>query len=255
MAVLIDTDIPCRGGANNYLGIGLDPAKQLLDKPSTTVRTVIPTSRGKEPSNSLSKLLRIGDRGMWVQLDILNRASIDAAVVRLQDVLGDEGIDVLVNNAGIQLVEPGWTSGTTMLQRTLETNVTAVDNITRALLPLLRKEQQKKIVNLTSTVGSMTLASDFAAIPSPSYKISKAALDMMTVQYALNSKGAGFIATCISPGWLMTDMGGANAHLSPEVGVRQTIKIIEELSSKENGVFKDIFVDGHPTYSGKNAPW
>jgi len=95
------------------------------------------------------------------------------------------------------------------LEKTLDTNVIAVHKVTSAFLPLLSKGNAKKIINISSTLGSMAEKDYSALAPFPSYKISKAALNMLTVQYSMELGPKGFIVLCLSPGWLQTDLGGS----------------------------------------------
>jgi len=134
--------------------------------------------------------------------------------------------------------------------------------VTQAFLPLLEKGTLKKIVNITSTLGSMTLAEGFQQSPSVAYKVSKAALNMLTVQYALQQGKAGFTVFGISPGWLKTDMGGVDyADLEVEVGAKAVLDKVFGAKGEDNGTFMNILVEGYEDsstvnkYDGRNAPW
>lgn len=135
------------------------------------------------------------------------------------------------------------------LQSTLETNVS------RALLPLLQQGREKKIVNITSTLGAMGPKDYTKLMPLSSYRISKAALSMLTIQYSVDLESKGFTVFCISPGWLRTDLSGPSADLAPNVGAKATMDIISNSTKDHNGVFRDIFVAGEQLYDGENPPW
>jgi len=141
------------------------------------------------------------------------------------------------------------------LQSTLETNVVAVHNVSSTFIPLLQQGKHKKIVNVTSTLGSIGLNDYTKMMPMSSYKISKTALNMLTVQYANGLESQGFTVFCISPGWLRTDLGGPDADLASDVGARATMDIIYNSTRKDNGAFRDIFVAGEQMYKGEDPPW
>lgn len=183
-----------------------------------------------------------------------DQSSINTATDQVTQELGGKGLDVLINNAGIQSRESGGAIRTEVLNEVLHTNVTSVHMVSSAFLPLLRKGN-KKIVNITSTLGSIAMVENFKAAPIPSYKISKSALNMLTVQYSMQLRGEGFTVFAISPGWLKTDLGGAYADLEPETGAKATMDIIYNLTTNDNGSFRNIHVPGNSTYDGTNPPW
>jgi len=236
-------------------GIGLELVKQLLQQPPATVSTVLATGRGSSPSAALAELIAgSGGRAHYVPLDVTSKAGIQAAVAQSKGVLGDKGLDVLVNNAGIA---PSDSKEETFsgLKSALDTNVIAVADVTDAFLPLLRQGKEKKIVNISSPMGSLNLASYTRKMPAASYKLSKAALNMLTVQYAQILEAEGFTVFAQSPGWLKTDMGGAGADLDAAVGVKSILSTIYTSTKADNGAFRNIHVEGYQNYDGKNLPW
>lgn len=250
-------------------GLGLELVKQLLLLPSTTIDTIYATSRTASPLEPLSRLITASkNRIRHVQLDVTDPTSITAAADQVTRLSEGKGLDILINNAGTQSERRGRTSAMSLsdLEFTMRINVTGVHLVTSAFLPLLKaaksnnnnsNSQTKKIVNITSTLGSITWShkSDIASVPA--YKISKAALNMLTVQYATELAAQNFTVFAISPGWLQTDLGGGYAHLTPEQGAREVVRIVLEATpEKDNGVFRDICVPGFGgTYSGVNPPW
>ncbi|PYH97416.1 NAD(P)-binding protein [Aspergillus ellipticus CBS 707.79] len=127
-------------------------------------------------------------------------------------------------------------------EKTLRVNVSGPHVTTRSFLPLLRKGLSKKIINMQT----------FVNYPAPSYKISKAALNMMTVLYSQSLEEEGFTVICISPGWLKTDMGGSDADLSVESGAEATLNVIIKTDKEGNGRFFNIYVPGWEMNSGLN---
>jgi len=161
----------------------------------------------------------------------------------------------LINNAGILVIENNGPCDMHALQSTLETNVVAVYNVSSTFIPLLQQGKQKKIVNITSTLGSVGLNDYFKMMPMSSYKISKTALNMLTVQYANDLDSKGFTVFGINPGWLRTDLGGSDADLAPDIGAKATMDIIYNSTKKDNGASRNIFVAGEQVYNGENPPW
>ncbi|RAO66811.1 uncharacterized protein BHQ10_002823 [Talaromyces amestolkiae] len=246
-------------------GLGLELVKQLLLLPPTTISTIYATSRTSSPPEPLSRVITASNhRVRHVQLDVTDPASITAAADQVTRLSEGKGLDILINNAGTQSERPSSTSGMSLsdLESTMRINVTGVHLVTTAFLPLLKasktnSSQTKKIVNITSTLGSITWSHKSDIAPVPAYKISKAALNMLTVQYATELAPKKFTVFAISPGWLQTDLGGGYAHLKPEEGAREVVRILLEAThEKDNGVFRDICVKGFGgTYSGVNPPW
>ena len=237
-------------------GLGLELVKQLLLAPPSSVSTIIATSRNASPSPALEKEIRDSKgRVHYVQLDVNDKENIHSVFQQANHILEGRGLDVLINNAGTSTFEKDGVRDMHALESTLGTNVVAVHNVSSALLPLLEQGKQKKIVNITSTLGSMAMNNYFKIMPLPSYKISKAALNMLTVQYSNDLESKGFIVFCISPGWLRTDLGGPNADLAPDVGAKATMDVIYNSTKDDNGAFRNIFVEGEQNYTGENPPW
>ncbi|EEA22646.1 hypothetical protein TMatcc_001486 [Talaromyces marneffei ATCC 18224] len=242
-------------------GLGLALVQQLLALPPTTIGTIYATSRSVSPPDALSKLISSSgnNRLKHVQLDVTDPASVTAAATQVSQLSDGRGLDILINNAGTQSERHGRTSAMSLsdFEFTMRLNVTGVHLVTAAFLPLLKAAKGRKIVNITSTLGSIGWShkSDIASVPA--YKVSKAALNMLTVQYASELAAQNFTVFAISPGWLQTDLGGGYAHLRPGVGAREVVRIMLEATPEEdNGVFRDICVEGFGgTYSGVNPPW
>lgn len=168
---------------------------------------------------------------------------------------------MLINNAGIQIPDAAASQmSTDSLEKTFSTNVASVHRVTSTFLPLLMKGREKKIVNITTTFGSIGLnvggtLGNFLS----SYKISKAALNMLTVQWANELESNAFTVFAVSLGWLQTSLGGtdhADAHFTASQGARATVDIImSSEAGKDNGAFRDIYIEGSNLYTGKNPPW
>lgn len=169
--------------------------------------------------------------------------------------LDGAGLDVLINNAGIQIHEPEGVTKMHALEETLQVNTIGVHRVSSAFLSLLGKGKPKKLVNMSSALGSMHEKDFSAEAPLASYKVSKAALNMITVYYALELKPKGYTVFCLTPGWLRTDMRRSVAHLEPEVGAKEVVRIVEHATPEDIGKFLQINVPCWDIYHGGEIEW
>ncbi|GAB1311030.1 C-factor [Madurella fahalii] len=241
-------------------GFGLALVRELVSLPTSQVGKVIGTVRGDVPP-ALSELVQQSSgRVAVVKLDVTDQASIKKAAAEVETVLGDKGLDVLINNAGVCYWAFNGIQTMDDLQESFNINVMGVHWVTREFIPLLRKGTLKKVVNISTTLGSITLARHVAGAPCPAYKISKAAMNALTVQYALEYEKEGFTFMALSPGWMKTDLGGGDADLTPEQGAKASLDIIFNRKDA-NGTFPKVFVKGWENakgtnvYDGTDSPW
>ncbi|KAI4148537.1 MAG: hypothetical protein LQ340_005053 [Diploschistes diacapsis] len=249
-------------------GLGLALVKELVHSPSSSLGLVLATARSPQPPPALAEQIEASNgRAHYISLDVLSEASISAAVDTARSILGpDRHLDVLFNNAAIVRESTNNTKPDTTpynlsaaaLRATLDTNVLAVASITSAFLPLLRANSghgKKKIINVTSTLGSLTLNPYLKQIAVPHYKISKTALNALTVQQANALEGEGFCVLALSPGHLRTELGGEGAGLSAEQGAKAVMEVVRQVSKEDNGTFRNINIEGNDMYNGENVAW
>ncbi|KAE8151182.1 hypothetical protein BDV25DRAFT_153038 [Aspergillus avenaceus] len=234
-------------------GLGLAIVKELLARDPAEVGLVVAAARS--PTQALDEVVKqSAGRAVFVPLDVVSESSAAECVEKISS-LQIGSIDVLINCAGVHSWLQGGVALMNDLEYQLKVNVVGAHNVTRALLPLLQKGKSKKIANISSAYGSMTAAESSAFAPCPAYKISKASLNALTVQYALSYKEEGFVFMAVSPGWLKTEMGGEDAHLTVEEGAQAVLRVVDDADSSSNGCFKNIEVPGWDNYDGKNIPW
>ncbi|MEU7884900.1 SDR family oxidoreductase [Microbispora bryophytorum] len=192
-------------GANK--GIGYEIARQLGELGMTVLLGARDPGRRDEAT---AKLRAEGLEVHPLTIDVTGEESVRAAVARVEERFGR--LDVLVNNAGIS----GGTRQTPgsvdlgVVREVFETNIFGVIRVTDATLPLLRRSAAGRIVNVSSGTGSMTHMTDpghyFTGSPSfAAYPPSKAALNMLTVQYAKQLRPLGILVNAIAPGPCDTD--------------------------------------------------
>lgn len=184
-------------------------------------------------------------------LDVVDPPSIQA----FGESVGRETdrIDLLINNAGasgLAFGADGDHSGVLELapehfHAQVEVNAVGPMMVSRALLPRLRAAGSAVIVNVSSQLGSLALGAQMQR--DIGYNASKAALNMVTVALAGTLGPEGVIAVAIHPGWVQTDMGGAEAPLTAEVSAAAILTTVEGLTAADNGRFL--------TWTGETHPW
>ena len=204
-------------GANK--GLGLEIARQLAQQ---GLVVVLGGRRGRAEAPA-AQLRAEGLAAHAVALDVTRAADI-AALPPFLEQLG--GLDILVNNAGVQLDEGPDVSPDT-LRQTYEANVIGPYAITQALLPLLRRAPAGRIVNQSSILGSLTTISEGqgGSWATPGYTSSKAALNMLTVVLAQQLAGTAIKVNAAHPGWVKTDLGGAEAPLDVAEGAKTAVRL------------------------------
>ena len=199
-------------GANK--GLGKETARQLVAAGHTVYVGARDEARGREAADE------VGAR--FVQLDVTDDASVAAAFAQIE---ADGGLDVLVNNAGIGMLA---LNGPDAL-RVFDTNAVGIIRVTEAALPLLKKSENPVVVNISSALGSFWAnhepsrpASQVSAIV---YGASKAAVSMLTVQYARAVPEVKFNA--VEPGYTATELGGVqNSGGRPvEISARNIVRM------------------------------
>ena len=171
---------------------------------------------------------------------------IRASVRALHSRLGDEPIDVLINNAGIYPVKGASFEDLEIdeMIETLQVNSLGAMRVTQALLPNLERGGGKKIVNVTSKMGSVE---DNSSGGSYGYRMSKSALNMFNKSLSIDLESRGFTCIVVHPGWVQTRMGGASAPTTVEESVSGLMRVIDDLNAESNGAFFD--------YQGSRLPW
>lgn len=205
-------------GANK--GLGLEIARQLGQQGLTVV---LGARQGKAAAPAAA-LRAEGLDAHEVELDVTNAQDIATLPTFFDTQFGR--LDVLINNAGVQLDEGPDVSPDT-LRQTYEANVIGPYAITQALLPLLRQAPAGRIVNQSSILGSLTAISQGqgGSWATPGYTSSKAALNMLTVVLAQHLADTNIKVNAAHPGWVKTDLGGDNAPLSVTEGAKTAVRL------------------------------
>lgn len=215
-------------------GIGLELVRQY----AADNWNVLATARDPEDSASLADLSE--KYGAKIEIHALDVADEDS-IEEFAEVLKEQPIDLLINNAGTyprkgthigELDYEAWSE-------TLETNLFGVMRLTEVLLENVARSERKQIAAISSAMGSLGAAAGGSVDTmgaSYQYRTSKAALNMAMLVLSKELAPRGISVAIISPGWVKTDMGGANAAITPQVsvaGIRQVLDLpAMEISGK-----------------------
>jgi NAD(P)-dependent dehydrogenase (short-subunit alcohol dehydrogenase family) len=217
-------------GANR--GIGLEYARQLKAKGYTVIGTA------RKPGDA-GDLKAVADR--VEALDVADPTSVAAFAQRLDGT----PVDILINNAGIFPREDVTLDKVDFdaFERTLAVNTFGPLRVTQALMPNLRAGERKTVIGMSSGLGSIERSNGrwYA------YRSSKTALNQVNKILSEEFRDDGFIFTVVHPGWVQTDMGGANATYTVSESVAGLIDVIEGLGPEDNGKFYDL--------KGEPIPW
>ena len=173
-------------------------------------------------------------------LDVNDFATITALSAQLKDHI----IDVLINNAGVYPESRfGHTNEADWLEA-FKINTIAPMKMAEAFAPQLAKSQLKKLVTLSSKMGSID---DNGGGGSYIYRTSKCAVNMVMKSLSIDLKSSGIAVLTLHPGWVQTDMGGPNGLIAAATSVAGLRKVIDDLSLATTGKFI--------AYDGKQVPW
>ena len=220
-------------------GLGLEFVQQLLARG----QRVIATCRDIATATDLTALtLKHSGQLSLVEMDVSDEASMREAVA----LLNDEAIDVFINNAGVygpRDANFGNVDGPAMAE-VLYTNAVAPVLLTQLLIDNVRKGSGKKLVYVSSKMGSIA---DNGRGGSYIYRSSKTALNSVVKSLALDFAPEGIAAATLHPGWVRTDMGGPNGLIDAPESVSGMLNVIDGLSVANTGQFF--------SYDGSTIAW
>jgi len=218
-------------GANR--GIGFEVCRQLAGEGHRVILTSRDSAKGKQAANNLANPVA------FHPMDVGNEKSVQACAAWVKATYG--ALDVLINNAGINY--DMWHN---VLDANLEECATTVDinlfgpwRVAKAFVPLMQNRTASRIVNVSSEAGALNSMGG----GTPGYSLSKAALNALTIKLAAATKADGVLVNAVCPGWVRTEMGGANAPRSVAQGAKS---IIWAAKLPDDGPTGGFFRDGQP---------
>lgn len=218
-------------------GLGLEMARACIARGHSVGATV----RDRATAHDLGELAA-HHRGRVVlcDLDIAQSDRIDSAVAGVAAELG--GLDIVINNAGVNAMSLPGARGTLSLQtltaepmlEMFRINSVAPILVARAALPWLRQAENPRIVNISSWIGAITTTTYSGNY---AYAASKAALNMASRVMANELRDDGVTVVALNPGWVRTSMGGTRAELAPEDAAAGIVSVAEGLVPAQSGRF------------------
>ncbi|MEQ8193449.1 MAG: SDR family oxidoreductase [Rhodospirillales bacterium] len=220
-------------GANR--GIGLEFTRQYVD----LEWRVIGTCREPRKAGELNDIK--GDIDIEA-LDIADHGQVQA----LAKSLKREAIDVLINNAGIHGPRPSRLGGIDYdaWAEVFRINTMGPMKVSESFVEHVARSEQKKIVTITSRMGSIADNESGGAYP---YRSSKAAVNAVMRSLAADLKPRGVTVVVFHPGWVRTDMGGPSAPIEADRSVESMIKVISRIKLSDSGKFLN--------YDGAKLAW
>lgn len=217
-------------------GIGFEACRVLAARGARVLLGARKAADGEKAAKLLAKEGKVTP----VILDVADPKSIEALAARVTKEYG--GLDVLVNNAGVYLDDGANAVAVAdaTIEKTIATNVYGPWRLSRAFAPGMIKRGRGRIVNVSSGMGALSSMGANA----PSYRVSKAALNALTLVLAAEFRAAGIGVISFCPGWVATDMGGASAPRRPQDAGRELAEAA--LDDDRTGVF---------IREGKEIPW
>ncbi|KAE9374849.1 NAD(P)-binding protein [Stipitochalara longipes BDJ] len=229
-------------------GLGLEWVKQLSQDPSNFIVAVV-----RNPSTATQLQPLLSSKVVAVKADLGDFDSFSSVASEIAKVGGGK-IDVLINNAGIMTgagasFDQGISKSTPQeWDNQFRINVTAQVFFTLALLPLLEKGTEKKVVNVTSMLGDLTYSTENPHLNFASYSATKAGITMANLKFHNEFKDKNFIFLALNPGWANTDLAGEGtgsyAPLQADESIRQCLSFVNRATAEHSGKFWSL--DGRP---------
>ena len=227
-------------GANR--GVGLELLKQIHKAGFCCIGGYRDADRAEE---LLQMQADDPERVIALPCEVTSEQSLQAMAAALEPRV--HAIDILINNAGVlNNDEPsGEKIARSVLQHTLDVNLIGPILTTQTFLPFLRRGTLKKLVFISSIMGSINLNKSGSL---PSYRISKAALNQFCRSMALELAPEGVVTLAVHPGWAQTDMGGPQANLPVTESAAGIVELLRQAApATHNGRFFD--------YTGRELAW
>ena len=255
MASFLVSSVLITGGNR---GLGLNLIKQMLNC-SSAPKHIIATCRSLKAENA-QEVQRLAEKHSNIHLlefDIadVSEPRLTELVKQVSDIVQESGLNLLINNAGMHIKPESFDDvSAASMRKTFDVNTIAPIMLTQALRPLLKRaaevtlqsgeQTNAAVINMSSLMGSIH---DINNANSLAYKVSKAALNAVTKAVGSDLAGDGITVISLHPGWVQTDMGGPNAHLTVEESVSSIIKFVYSLQKSHNAQFFN--------FDGTALPW
>ena len=231
-------------GANK--GLGKEIGRQL----GVLGYTVVLTARDEQAGRAAAaELVAAGCDAYTVRIEVTNPDDIGSLASILETTFGK--LDVLVNNAGISIEWDGKPTDADKVRRTLEVNLIAPYAITEALVPLLSRSADARVINHSSMLGSIGTAESMwnqvGSFMAVGYSTSKAGLNMLTMIHSKTLANKGIAVAAAHPGWVKTDLGTQAAPMEVDEGASTVVDLVT--------IAREKFPNGQLWHKGERMPW
>lgn len=219
-------------------GLGLEFVKHFLERSDT----VIATCRDSNSATELQGLAANNENLSLMNLDVGDEQSMAGFATELKDT----AIDVFINNAGVYGPRDAnfGNVGSSDWEQVLRVNAIAPMLLTQLIIDSLRQGKDKKLVYVTSKMGSID---DNKGGGNYIYRSSKTALNSVVKSLSVDLASEGFSVAVVHPGWVRTDMGGPNGLIDVQTSVSGMMGVIDGLGPENSGEFFN--------YDGSLIPW
>jgi NAD(P)-dependent dehydrogenase (short-subunit alcohol dehydrogenase family) len=233
-------------------GIGEATARRLA---AGGAHVILTARRAEDLEAEVDRLDRDGCSASALQLDVTDPDSVQRAADHVAATYGR--LDVLVNNAGVlpeaANPDPAEVVDLQMFRTTYETNLIGAVAVLEAFLPLIRKSEAGRIVNVTTTMGSLADQTDpespYYGMIVPAYQSSKAALNNVTIALAKALAETPIKVTSVCPGFVQTDLTPINRDNAPTTA-DQAAEVVHRAATLPDDASSGTFVDANGT-----VPW
>jgi NAD(P)-dependent dehydrogenase (short-subunit alcohol dehydrogenase family) len=227
-------------------GLGKEIGRQLGALGYTVVLTARNEQAGREAA---AELVAAGFDAHSIRLEVTNPDDISSLVCYLETSFGK--LDILVNNAGISVEWDGKPTDADKVRHTLEVNLIAPYAITEALVPLLSRSDDARVINHSSMLGSIGTAESMweqvGGFMAVGYSTSKAGLNMLTLIQSKTLANKGIAVAAAHPGWVKTDLGTQAAPMEVDEGARTVVDLVT--------IAREQFPNGQLCHKGERIPW
>jgi len=236
-------------GCNRGIGLGL--VKQLAGQ----TQHLFATCREPDEAHELRKVAEGHNHIIVLKLDVTNEKDIRTVVATIAEIVGDSGLNCVINNAGKNHKDTLEVVSSEVLEKLYAINAIGPAMLVKACLPLLKKASalcidsnmsvsRASILNISSIRGSFT---DNTTARNYAYRMSKTALNMLTKSLSVELRSDCVLVVSISPGWVQTAIGGPKALISNTESADGIIKVASDFTEKYTGTFYG--------WDGENMPW
>ncbi|MFL2661916.1 MAG: SDR family oxidoreductase [Alphaproteobacteria bacterium] len=214
-------------GANR--GIGFETSKKLAE---SGIKVILGSRDLKKGEEAVKKLSSLGIDADLVKYDAFDLDAPEEVYKYISEKY--KKLDILINNAGVLLsgnlfVTNSSTISDKDLKDTFQTNFFSVISLTQKLLPLIKKSNAGRIVNVSTILSSLTLHSAKESPITPAkeiaYNASKTALNAFTIHLAIELKDTNIKVNSGHPGWVKTELGGPNAPMEVEESYKTSLRL------------------------------